>query len=252
MDSGPPAENDTSWEYMALAPRAAKYIVMTPLTRGSSETIAPASTQQQLYECVVDRRLPGLVLELQVDAEATTAEMFHTKDVFVRHERDANRWKFVGRLDDYFSLASARVINANTYEEVVKSRCGDLVDECVLFGEGRSKLGMLIWLKNCPAGSDVGKQTASDHNVAEVFAEKVREKVWEELSEWVAAIGDVITNDADWRTDVIEKNLVVVVGPGGAAAHAEVPRTDKGNVMRYQAYSRFAGLIEDAYKTSDT
>jgi hypothetical protein len=108
------------------------------------------------------------------------------------------------------------IVNALIYEDKIKRGNEDVLEEVVLFGQGRNKLGVLIFAQNA-------KGRARELVIARVWARIVHE------------INSVP------RTG-IDKNMIVVV-----SGDDEVPRTTKLNFIRPQLYLKYRDLIDAAY-----
>jgi len=75
----------------------------------------------------------------------------------------------------------------------------------------------------------------------------IRARVSKNLTEWIARVGDDYMN----KFERVEENMVVIVNEGelvNTGLDCSVPRTDKGNIIRYAVYSQYIRLIEAVYK----
>ena len=199
--------SDKDWDYMSPIEGLGKHMWFKPLsTFPSGET-----TKDDLYELVVLKDLPNLTPVMSNSNDPSGS--FHTGDVFVKHPNKADCWKIIGRRDDQISMAFPPTVNAHDYETVVKAATTDRgVEEVVLFGQGRKRLGILVFVEEA------------------AYRERAKEAVWEVLQEKVNGKMKMI----------VDKDMVVTV-------QGEVPRTDKKNFMRAAVYKRYADDIDRAY-----
>ena len=199
-----------AWEWMSVAKGLEKEkLWFRPLEEGGEGDV--------LYEMVILKGLSTCPPELSNSDEPPGS--FHTGDLFLRHPDGGDRWKIVGRKDDRFSLGTGATVNAMEYEEVINELCkGNRVDEMLLFGQGRKKLGLLAFV--------------TEKNRGDFDEYDVRSAVWEVVQER-------INGDPRFQVD-IEKHMILAVPD-------QVSRTDKGNVRRANTYLQFQDKIDKAY-----
>ena len=203
-------EDLQSWDWMSVAPGVDRdKLWFRPLEEQGQREV--------LYELVILKGLSTCPPELSNSDEPPGS--FYTGDVFLRHPDGGDRWKIVGRKDDRFSLGTGATVNAMEYEEVIKAGCnGKGIDEVVLFGQGRKKLGLLAFVMEKGHGG--------------FNADDVQNVVWEVVQERI---------NGDSRFQVgIEDHMVLAVP-------AHVSRTDKGNVKRANTYLQSQDMIDQAY-----
>lgn len=192
--------DDTEWDYMEPYPNVKPFLFMKPVQSSSK-----GSREDTLYEAIVLEGYPNCPPGIA------------TGDLFLKHLSKPDRWKIVGRKDDQINMGVPVWIklDANDYESVIKTAIGDEAEEVVLFGNGRPKLGLLVFRKQ--------EDTSSP--------EYIKESVWK-----------VVEADINPRQKIpIEKDMIVVVD-------GNVPRTDKGNFMRSMIYVRYESAIQQAYQ----
>ena len=208
-------EDLQSWDWMSVAPGIDREkLWFRPL--------AEAGEGEVLYELVILKGLSTCPPELSNSDEPPGS--FHTGDVFLRHPDGGDRWKIVGRMDDRFSLGTGATVNAMEYEEVIKEGCKERrIDEVVLFGQGRKKLGLFVFIM---------EKSRGDFN-----ADDVRSMVWK-------VVQDRINGDHRFQVG-IEEHMVL-------ATPAHVSRTDKGNVKRANTYLQYQDMIDKAYSEKDS
>lgn len=196
--------HDLDWDYMSPLPVVEGYLWMKPLsgeTEGEHET---------LFEAVLLKGFPNCPPSLSNSDDP--AGSFHTGDAFRRHRAKLDRWKIVGRMDDQINMGIPVAVNAVEYEILIKIAAANLVGEAVLFGQGRKRLGVLVFPKDG------------------VESEDARDAVWRTIAEKV---------NGNMKMG-IEKDMIVVT-------RGTVPRTDKGNFKRAAVYLKYQQLIDGAY-----
>ncbi len=145
---------------------------------------------------------------------------YHTKDLFVAHKSLPNRCKFVGRVDDRFPMPNGENVLPFEYEGAVVEDA--LVKEAVIFGVGRSVLGLLVFR-----------------------SEKAKDLTDQEF---VSAIWPLIEkiNSITSQTARIQRQMIVPLPAGRIYSH-----TDKSTFVRAGVYSEFEPEIEQAYQRMD-
>ncbi|KAJ3557841.1 hypothetical protein NPX13_g9845 [Xylaria arbuscula] len=196
--SRPPG--DKYWNYLRLLPPARPYVLM--------DEVAPG-----LYECVA---LDGLKSKSTVNSDNPPGS-FRTRDLFAPHPTQPGLWKYVCRLDDRFTLINGEKVLPISMEGRIRQ--DERVSEAVVFGEGKSYPGALIFRADVAA-----------HMSDEDFLEAV----------WSAVEA---ANSRAETFSRIPMELVVVL-PAGTT----YPRTDKGTFIRVPTYRQFEREIESAYE----
>ncbi|KAI0870096.1 hypothetical protein GGS24DRAFT_123597 [Hypoxylon argillaceum] len=191
---------DRYWNYLRLLAPARPFVLMDEITPG-------------LYECVA---LNGLKSKSTVNSDNPPGS-FRTGDLFTPHPTEPGLWKYVCRLDDRFTLINGEKVLPISIEGRIRQE--ECVREAVVFGEGKSYPGALVF-----------RADAAAHMSDEEFLEVV----------WPAV------ESANSRAETfsrIPKELVVVL-----PADATFPRTDKGTFIRVPTYRQFEREIEAAYE----
>ncbi|KAK7397569.1 hypothetical protein QQX98_013067 [Neonectria punicea] len=194
-------EGDQAWDYLRPLPQAEPHFFM--------DEIAPG-----LYECVARKDLPSRSTTNSDDPP----ESFRTRDLFTPHPTRPKLWKYSCRLDDRFTLINGEKVLPLPIEGRIRQE--EIVQEALVFGDGRSYPGLLIV-----------KADRAGHIPDEQFLEQI----------WPAV------EDANRRAETfsrIPKELVVVL-----PSDTNYPRTDKGTFIRVPMYLQFAQEIEAAYYT---
>jgi acyl-coenzyme A synthetase/AMP-(fatty) acid ligase len=204
---------DPDWEYLQADPFNAPHIHFRPLSEEESSMQAGG---QQLYELVVLPSHPTQDMQWANPAD----RCFHTGDVFVPHPTKLNRYKCMGRLCDDVKIRPEQDLvrlNPLQYEHAVMAGNQDILDEAVLFGNGRPEAVMLLFVRPGTADS--------------LTDDAVREHAWEMVQR---DVNDVLPAP-------LRRNMLVVV------RDAVIPRTPKWDVARTEAYKKFEKLIDVAY-----
>ncbi|KAI0531865.1 hypothetical protein GGR58DRAFT_492106 [Xylaria digitata] len=199
MNSARPP-SDRYWNYLRLLAPARPFVLM--------DEVAPG-----LHECVA---LDGLKSKSTVNSDDPPGS-FRTRDLFAPHPTEPGLWKYVCRLDDRFTLINGeKVLPISIEGRILQEEC---VKEAVVFGEGRSYPGALIFRADAVA-----------HMPDEEFIEAV----------WPAV--EAASSRAETFSR-IPKELVVVL-----PADTTFPKTDKGTFIRVPTYRQFEREIELAYE----
>jgi hypothetical protein len=165
-----------------------------------------------LHECIA---LDGLRSKSTRNSDSPP-NSFRTRDLFSPHPLNRNWWKFVSRLDDRLTLVNGEKVLPIPIEGRIRQE--SLVKEAVVFGDGKTVPGILI----------VKADQAAQLNDVEFFRE-----IW-------PAIEDANTRAESFSR--IPQELVVLF-----SADTVYPSTDKGTIIRAQAYAHFKNEIEAAY-----
>lgn len=198
--TGRSADDRKEWAWLEKVPTKKKWLEMRPI-----------DGQEGYYELVC---LPGCpdVLEIFKEEEGS----FKSGDVFQRHPTNPERWKIVGRKDDQIKIYQDDrqvVVNANVYENKISNGNEDIISEVVLFGQGRHRLGVLVF-------------TDADIN-------EVEECIWK-----------TIERDINGKLSVgIDKDMIVVI----EKERSDLPQTGKYNLIRSRIYVEYEAQIERAY-----
>jgi len=147
---------------------------------------------------------------------------YATRDLFIRHATRTDRFKYVGRLDDWIILVNGEKLNPVQFEHTVQS--DPHVAEAVVFGVGQVSAGLIIvpakgydslteddYLKLVQPSIDAANQLAEAH--AKIDREHIR----------------VLKSDAA----------------------DDCPKTDKGTVIRAAFYKKFEALIQSVYEDAE-
>ena len=206
---------DQEWDWLLPVPAIDAHLDFRLM--GSKDSAGDCSDTEELYDLVILPTYPGLSSRFANCDDPPGS--FATGDLFLKHPTKSNRWKLVGRKDDQVKIYQGHrrsIVNALVYEDTIKRGNEDIVDEVVLFGQGRSKLGVLVFAQHAEGSA----------------RDVVTERVWASINHDI---------NGKLRTG-IGKDMIVVV-----AGEAVVPRTVKLNFIRPQVYMRYQDLIDAAY-----
>ena len=168
-----------------------------------------------LYElCILDG-WPSKVATNREDGS------YATKDAFVPHPTIKHAWKYACRFDDTIVLVNGEKAIPIAIEMAVKHN--SLVQDAVVFGSGRSRLGMMI----------VRSQAEPELN-----DEQVIDSLWKTIEK---------ENNNAAAYEQIAKDTIKVLPAG-----TPYPQTDKGTLIRQAFYKQFETEISDLYETLET
>jgi thioester reductase-like protein len=144
---------------------------------------------------------------------------YATRDLFIAHPTKRDRFKYVGRLDDWIILVNGEKLNPVQFEHTVQS--DPHVAEAVVFGVGQVAAGLII----------------------------VPAKGYDSLSEdeFLALVQPAI-DEANERAEAhakIDREHIRVLK---SYAADDCPKTDKGTVIRAAFYKKFEALIQSVYE----
>ena len=221
---------------------------------------------QQLYELTLLPTLPALSPSY-ANTTIPTPGSFATHDIFLAHPTKPDRYKILGRLDDRINLGIPVVVDAWAVEEGIKAgirarvkelqeeeeggeveKVEEVVEEILCFGEGRPRIGVLVFPSPTTTSSTSSASTISASSLHALVVAAVRANTSTSTST------NTNTNNHTGRSnqnkipikEPIESSMVVVLPPG-----SRVPRTDKGNVIRPLVGVWYREEIERAYKDAD-
>ncbi|CAI6015403.1 unnamed protein product [Clonostachys chloroleuca] len=198
MTSDRPAD-DKAWNYLHPLPTAAPYLLFDLLDDGT-------------YECVV---LDGLPSKNKSNCDDPPSS-FRTSDRFVKHPILANRWKYVGRLDDRVTLMNGeKVLPIPIEHRIRQSR---FIKEVLVVGVGQVLPGLLVM--------------PSD-NAAGLSKVQILDKVWPDIA---------AANKGAEAFSQITKEAVEILDVG-----VWFPQTEKGTLIRQACYKHFEKAISNLF-----
>jgi thioester reductase-like protein len=147
---------------------------------------------------------------------------YATRDLFIKHPTKPDRFKYVGRLDDWIVLVNGEKLNPVQFEQTVQS--DEHVAEAVVFGAGQVSAGLII----VPAR---GYDTLSE----------------EEFLKLVQPTLEEANGRAEAHAKIDREHIRVLKSD----AADDCPKTDKGTVIRSAFYKKFESLIRSVYEDAD-
>ncbi len=168
------------------------------------------------YEAVILDGWQAKVVSNQPD------NSYATRDLFIRHPEKADRFKYVGRLDDWIILVSGEKLNPVQFEHTVQA--DPHVAEAVVFGVGQVSAGLII----VPAK---GYDSLSE----------------DEYLRLVQPAIDVANEQAEAHAKIDREHIRVLKSD----AADDCPKTDKGTVIRAAFYKKFETLIQSVYEDAE-
>ena len=196
MTSSRPID-DKAWNYVRVHEKLEQFVLFEE--RGGN-----------LYELVVLEGWPSLVATNRPGGYAT-------KDLFEPHSTIPGAWKYNGRLDDTIVLINGEKAIPVAMEQAVRQNAA--VREAVMFGAGRSRLGMMI----------IPSESSSS-----ILATNLLDAFWPAMEKENARSPSY----AHLAPEMI--SILPTATP--------YPRTDKGTVIRQAFYRTFQQQIEDVYQ----
>ncbi|KAF8253407.1 acetyl-CoA synthetase-like protein [Wilcoxina mikolae CBS 423.85] len=163
-----------------------------------------------LYQLVV---LPGwgaLVASNRPDGS------YATGDLFLRHPKNPNVYKYMDRADDIIVLSNGEKANPTLLEDA--TRRSRYVTQAVVFGAGKPTLGLIV--------------VASD-NATGMTRDEIISGIWPDIEKGNTLVPAYAK---------ISRDAVIIKSPG-----TEFPRTDKGTAIRTAFLRTFDDDIQSYY-----
>ncbi|KAI0708669.1 putative NRPS-like enzyme [Earliella scabrosa] len=198
MTSFRPASDD-GWDYLRVSPAIKPFLRFEDRGEG-------------LYECVCLDGWPPKVMSNRSDGA------YATKDCFTKHPTLPDAWKYYCRLDDTLTLNNGEKANPLQLEGAAR-QC-PLVDEAVMFGAGKARLGLAL-----VCAKEYSERVSDDEVIDAVF------KAIEPAHATLPAYAKV------------DRDMVLLL-----PADAQYRVTDKGTVVRQAFYKQFASQIDAMYE----
>ncbi|KAK2757279.1 putative NRPS-like protein biosynthetic cluster [Arachnomyces sp. PD_36] len=189
---------DKGWNYVRVHDRLEPYVRFEGKGGG-------------LFELVVLEGWPSKVATNRDDGS------YATKDLFEPHPTINKAWKFCGRLDDTIVLVNGEKAIPLAMEGVVRQQ--KLVRDAVMFGSGKSQLGMMVIASDAAAG---------------MSESAVINEIWPVIEE---------ENRNSPAYAHLSRETLVVLPTGTPYA-----QTDKGTLIRQAFYRAKADEIEEVYR----
>lgn len=196
MTSFRPA-GDKAWNYVRPSANLKPYLRWEPMG-------------ENLCELVVTPGWPSLVASNRPDGA------YATKDIFSPHPTIPDAWKYFARSDDTIVLINGEKAVPIDMEMAVRQ--AKVVQESVIFGSGKSHLGLMV----IPMGG--------------VSEADVRKEIW-------PIIQKVNLSSPAYAQISAESIKFLLAG-------TKYPSTDKGTVIRQAFYKQFSSEIEECYASN--
>lgn len=193
---------DKEWNWLRPPPALLPYMRWTPHGDG--------------YELVIADGWKSKVVSNQEDGS------YATRDLFVRHPEKDDRFKYVGRLDDWIILVNGEKLNPVQFEHTVLA--DEHVAEAVVFGVGQVTAGLII----VPVK---GYDSLSE----DAFLQLVQPSI------------DAANAQAEAHAKIDREHTRVL----RSDAADDCPKTDKGTVIRAAFYKKFEALITSVYEDAE-
>ncbi|KDQ13177.1 hypothetical protein BOTBODRAFT_175781 [Botryobasidium botryosum FD-172 SS1] len=204
--SGP--QPAAEWDYFELSPQVSSYM-------------KPVEGRPGLFELII---ISSPTYQLQVhNTEIDGKPAYATGDILLQHSINPKKYKVVGRTDDQLALSTGVKLNPLPVE--VRVKASPLVNSALMFGAGKTKLGILI----------EPVEPVDDTNPEAVSA--FREAIWKTVDDASAINGD----------DRIAKEMILVTKPSKPFLY-----TEKGSIRRSSVMELYAEEIEAAYAAGDS
>ncbi|KAI1084936.1 acetyl-CoA synthetase-like protein [Whalleya microplaca] len=166
-----------------------------------------------VYECVYLKSHPSVMTSNSDDPPGS----FHSRDLFTPHPTIEWAWKYVARDDDRITLLSGEKILPVNMEGAIRE--SPLVRDALMVGNDRLMPGLLVFRSAAATG-------LSDEDFIDA------------ILPYVESANKIADEFARLTPDMIAP----------LAADVEYPVTDKNNIIRAAAYSRFEDVIDRLYK----
>ncbi|KEF59131.1 uncharacterized protein A1O9_03975 [Exophiala aquamarina CBS 119918] len=195
-------DGDKAWNYVRVHEKLAPFIRWE--ARGGN-----------LHELVVLKGWPSKVATNRPDGA------YALKDLFEPHPSIEGAWKYCGRLDDTIVLMNGEKAIPIAMEQAVRQH--KMVKETVMFGAGKSQVGMIVIASEFSAG-------------------KTTDELIDAILPVIAAENLVLPAYAQLSRDMIR---VLPIG-------TEYPQTDKGTIVRQAFYRAFQNQIDEVYQEAES
>ncbi|KAF8549988.1 L-aminoadipate-semialdehyde dehydrogenase [Imleria badia] len=142
---------------------------------------------------------------------------YATKDLFIKHPTIPDAYKYIGRIDDTLVMVNGEKTNPVPIGLTLRS--SPYIAEAIVFGTARSQIGALI------LPSEAAQHFSHD-----------------ECTHRIASIVALANAEAPSHSQLFTEALVFL--PYGT----QIPRADKGSILRPKVYEEFEKVTEEVYK----
>ncbi|KAI2606651.1 acetyl-CoA synthetase-like protein [Hypoxylon sp. NC1633] len=166
-----------------------------------------------LFELIVRPDWPLITKTNRDDGSYATADLFEP------HPSMPNAWRYHSRADAQIALANGKKFDPSPLEQAIKaSTC--LLQDVLVFGAGKEYPGALLF----KASNDLS-------------ADEIINRVWPEMQ---------VLNKKIQSHSRLSKSMLIVIESEG---EENLAKSSKGTILRRQAETRYADVIERAYSS---
>ncbi|KAJ8082482.1 putative NRPS-like protein biosynthetic cluster [Marasmius tenuissimus] len=201
MNSERDFATDKLWTWVRPTPLSKQFITFEP--QGNNT-----------FEVIVRDGYPPKIQSNRPDGS------FATKDLFLRHSEYADRYRYMGRLDDTLVHILGEKTNPVPMELCIRGN-SPYVAEAIVFGAGKPSAGVLI------LPSDLAKEEG-------LSEEQLMERVWPVI--------ELANSEAPSHSRILPEMVGFL--PHGT----KVPVATKMSILRPACYALFKDLIESIYE----
>jgi len=168
-----------------------------------------AADEKDIFELIVSSKWPSKQLSNRPDGS------FATGDLYERHPRYTNRWRYKRRSDDSIVMVNGKKISGSLIES--KINASPLIDEVIVFGANRPLLGAIVF--------------ASENTQASTLRQ--------ELKPFLLEINRTLPSHGRITLEMIHI--------GDSVLCQSLPRSSKGTLQKGLALEQLQGLIDELY-----
>ncbi|ODN75184.1 hypothetical protein, variant [Cryptococcus amylolentus CBS 6039] len=195
-------KTDKSWNWLRNEGPIAQYLETLP--QGSNT-----------FEIVVKDGWPG-----KVTSNRASDNAWCTSDLVLQHPEHPTWFKYLGRMDDTLNMLLGEKTNPVPIESAIRGH-SPLIQECIVFGDGKPQVGALI------LPSEQGAELSKDPKA-------FLDAVWPVIEQANAV--------APTHSRILPEMVEIL--PYGT----EIPVATKMSIIRPACYRKFANLIDSIYE----
>jgi thioester reductase-like protein len=173
----------------------------------------PYDNEENICELVILEGWPAKVATNRKDGAYATADLWERHPEYPR----VKKWRYLARRDDTIVLVNGEKANPVLFEQLVCE--SPLVQDAIVFGSEKSRLGMFVM----PTDSSVGEEV-------------VRGDIWPAVEK---------ANLAMPAHAQLDRDMIKMLSTKDAE---KVRKTDKGNIIRAAFYKELDSAIDAAYE----
>ncbi|TYJ58239.1 hypothetical protein B9479_001064 [Cryptococcus floricola] len=195
-------KTDKSWNWLRNEGQIAQYLEALP-------------QDSNTFEVVVRDGWPG-----KVTSNRASDNAWCTSDLVLQHPEHPTWFKYLGRMDDTLNMLLGEKTNPVPIEMAIRGH-SPLIQECIVFGDGKPQVGALI------LPSEQGAELSKDPKA-------FLDAVWHVIERANA--------DAPTHSRILPEMVEIL--PYGT----EIPVATKMSIIRPACYRKFADLIDSIYE----